>query len=179
MGTRACIARRTGTTLKGMFAGRYHHWDGYPDGLGKTLYELYNGHFKRDLKAMLKYLIDDHPAGWSTINGADFTQPPGFGEGGFKTEGPHCYCHGGRTEEEQLITELNASDCGCEYAYVFDVPKNEMLVLSSFWKKKGTKMIGMFGFGGKAKDVAWKIIGTVDLNGPEPKWELMGGEEAA
>jgi hypothetical protein len=173
MGTRACIARRTGATTYN-FAGRYHHWDGYPTGLGPTLFALYNGHFKRDLKAMLKYLIDDHPAGWSTINDRDFAQPPGFGG-----EGPNCYCHGGRSEEEQLVTELNASDCGCEYAYVFDVAKNAMLVLSSFRKKKGTKMTGMFGGGAEAKDVVWKIIGSVDLNGPEPEWERMGSTEEA
>lgn len=72
MATRGAIARLNGN---GGFKGAYHHWDSYPEGLGKTLYHLYHGFFKRDLEAMLKYLIDDHPAGWSTINGADFSLP--------------------------------------------------------------------------------------------------------
>jgi hypothetical protein len=75
MSTRSCIARRTGDAT---FIGVYHHWDGYPTALGATLYELYRGHFQRDLGRMLNFLIDQHPAGWSTINGKDFTLAAGF-----------------------------------------------------------------------------------------------------
>lgn len=75
MSTRGAIARATGV---GQFAGRYHHWDSYPSGLGATLHELYNGFFACDVRAMLRTLIDEHPAGWSTINGADFSLAPGF-----------------------------------------------------------------------------------------------------
>lgn len=176
MGTRAVIARRTG---KDTFAGRYHHWDGYPSGLGAQLFEVCREHFNGDLKAMMAYLIDDHPAGWSTINDRDFTQPPGFAENGFKSGGPACYCHGGRSEGENLITELNASDCGCEWAYVFDTKTKKMLVLASVWKKGGKKMIG-FGCGGKASDVVWKKVATVDLTiSEQPDWEHMNATEGA
>lgn len=90
MSTRAAIARPNGDG----FLGRYHHWDGYPQGLGQTLYELAQSNEKRhamelpptpwngDVEQMLKVLIDDHPAGWSTINGADFSLLPGFIEMG-------------------------------------------------------------------------------------------------
>lgn len=166
MSTRGCIARRTNTKAGPGFKGRYHHWDGYPSGLGKTLFKLYNGHFKKDLKAMLKYLIDDHPAGWSTINGADFTKPPGSDSGG-----PSCYCHGDRSEEAFSVTHKNASDSGVEYAYVFE--KTTMFVLSSCYKEGDGKMISMFGCGAEASKSYWKVIGTVDLNGKEPKWEKM------
>jgi hypothetical protein len=64
----------------------YHHWDSYPEGLGTTLAELYATHFAGDLSKMLKTLIDDHPAGWSTINGADFSLEPGF------IERPNAIC---------------------------------------------------------------------------------------
>ena len=67
MSTRSVIARPTETG----FLGRYHHWDGYPAGLGATLYENYRGHFQRDLDAMCRFLLDDHPAGFSTIVGRD------------------------------------------------------------------------------------------------------------
>lgn len=81
MSTRAAIARPTSNEGEAIsFAGTYHHWDGYPTGLGSTLFELYRGHFNRDLDAMLKFLIDDHPGGWSTINGKDLSLPPGFTE---------------------------------------------------------------------------------------------------
>lgn len=78
MGTRGAIARLTDKG-KG-FQGRYHHWDSYPTGLGKTLFNLYNSYFDRNLEFMLKTLIDDHPAGWSTINDKNFMVKAGFNE---------------------------------------------------------------------------------------------------
>jgi hypothetical protein len=81
MSTRAAIARAVDKPGGGIhFEGRYHHWDGYPTGLGRTLYQLYNGYFERDLDAMLKFLIDDHPGGWSTINDRDLSLPIGFSD---------------------------------------------------------------------------------------------------
>jgi len=74
MATRAIIARQRGDGWE----GRYHHWDGYPPGLGAALYDLYNGHFQRDIGRMLAVLIDDHPAGWSSIIDADWSQPPAW-----------------------------------------------------------------------------------------------------
>ena len=62
--------------------GRYHHWDGYPTALGKTLWSLYHNHFKRNIQEMRKVLLEDHPAGWSTINEADWSLEPGFNETG-------------------------------------------------------------------------------------------------
>ena len=99
MSTRAAIARAVDKGDGGIhFEGRYHHWDGYPTGLGATLYEAYNGFFQRDLDAMLKYLVDDHPAGWSTINGSDFSLEPGFFDS-FDHNGT-CVC--GLPENEHL-----------------------------------------------------------------------------
>jgi len=87
MSTRGAIARviiRRNKTQKNKtqkngtmgFKGVYHHWDSYPSGLGATLYDLRNGHFKKNTKEMLKYLINDCPQGWSTINNSDFSLPP-------------------------------------------------------------------------------------------------------
>lgn len=77
MSTRGCIARLTSKigAKKIKFFGVYAHWDNYPNGTGSTLFQLRNGHFKKNTKAMLKCLIDDHKAGWSTINNADFNLP--------------------------------------------------------------------------------------------------------
>lgn len=153
MATRSCIVR---TSDEGKtFTGVYHHWDGYPEGLGQTLLSLYTGHFRRDLQAMLRFLIDEHPAGWSTINRDDFNAEPGFGG-----EGPECYCHGAREEEPWVVTEENASGSGCEYAYAFDEAAGVLYVLSSYCETGG-KMIGMFGFGDP--EAVWKPIGRIDL----------------
>ena len=72
------------------FEGRYHHWDSYPSGLGATLWNLYHGHFQKDLNQMLQVLIDEHPAGWSTINNKDFAKDPGF-EDPYKLPCVNCF----------------------------------------------------------------------------------------
>lgn len=83
MSTRGAIARSHEIAPDVMgFRGVYHHWDSYPEGLGATLYDLYHTVFNRDLDRMLRVLIDEHPAGWSTINGADWTLPAGYRERG-------------------------------------------------------------------------------------------------
>lgn len=167
MSTRGVIARATVTG----FNGRYHHWDSYPSALGATLYALYNGHFQKDLPAMLAYLIDEHPAGWSTINERDFTKAPGFDR-----PGPQCYCHGARTEVGWECTESNTVESGCEWAYVFRTEHGKTLmdVLSSY-RPDGAKMIGMFGCGDPA--ARWYRIATVDLNAADPDWKAIDNLE--
>jgi len=70
--TRGVIARATGN---GGFVGRYHHWDSYPEGLGRTLYHWAQ---RMPLDRMLRMLIDEHPAGWSTIVNTDPNLEPGY-----------------------------------------------------------------------------------------------------
>jgi len=172
MGTRGCIARLT----ENGFEGRYHHWDSYPDGLGESLWRLYHSYFKEDLEAMLKVLIDEHKAGWSTICHRDFNHKAGFVEHmttediDNKTEAyrrPQCYCHGSRNEEAWLVTEENASDSGIEWVYAFDVAKKTMHILASY-NEDGTKMIGMFGLGNPKAE--WTTVKIVNLDGKEPNW---------
>ena len=71
MSTRGCIARLTSRSPI-RFEGVYHHWDSYPSGLGRMLYLLWNEDFNRDTRAMLRELVDEHGAGWSTIVGCRF-----------------------------------------------------------------------------------------------------------
>jgi len=73
---------------------------------------------------MLKYLIDDHPAGWSSINGSDFNLDPGY-----NGSGPACYCHGERSEEGWLITDEDKNG-DQDYTYVFDEEAATMKILS-------------------------------------------------
>ena len=74
--TNGIIARSIG---EGTFEGVYHHWDSYPnEGLGQFLIHILTGHFRNDLARMLRVLIDEHPAGWSTIVNKDFALEPGY-----------------------------------------------------------------------------------------------------
>ena len=176
MSTRSVIARTVNPDEKEQiwFEGRYHHWDGYPSGLGAMLWELYHGHFNRDIKAMMKVLIDDHPAGWSTICNKDFNFEPGYVE--YDSENPDddtrpvCFCHGSRSEDSHLHTNETASGSGCEYAYVIDEDSHTMLICSSYCESGG-KMIGMFGSGDD--DATWITIESVDFNGSEPVWDKV------
>lgn len=190
MATRGAIVIRRGDG----FEGRYHHWDSQPYALGAALWGLYHGHFQRDLNRMLRFLIEEHPAGWSSIVGADFSLEPGFTEfqnsrieeyfeGKISDEEwqnlpqnrrPHCYCHGDRSEEPWLVTHENAAESGIEWIYCFN-PENRTMVILRSRNPDGKPMIGMFGFGNP--EAIWVPVATVDLDGPEPDWEAIYQEE--
>jgi hypothetical protein len=162
MSTRGVIARKTGSGFRGV----YHHWDSYPSGLGKMLFELRNKKFKGDTQKMLKFLIDEHPNGWSTIS--NLVDKGRIGKDDYYEKG----------NESPAVTEKNASGNGVEYAYVF--AGDTMEIWSSYTDIGGTKgqydqkMIGFFGRGDdKAK---WKAIAKVNLNGAEPDWKKIEGE---
>lgn len=158
MSTRSVIARET----EGGFSGVYHHWDGYPSGLGYTLYHVRNWVFAGDTNAMLVYLIDEHPAGWSTVNRCRWFD-----------ERPRCFCHGDRNESPWEVTHENASGSGCEYAYVFDAAGTSMRILSSHGEYG--KMVGMFGCGDPK--ASWVEIANVNLDSEtEPDWESLDGK---
>ena len=165
MGTRGIIAR---LDKKRGFAGNYHHWDSYPTELGNTLWKLYHGHFERDLKRMLKVLIDDHGAGWSTINGADFNLEPGWSNASIDRTNPVCYCHGDRHEDGRLI--YPEDDYGAEWVYVFDDEKNTMAILMAV-DEDGIHAIGFFGTNPARK--TWRALGSFSLDGEEPNWEAL------
>ena len=184
MDTRGAIARLTHVLLL-KWAGRYHHWDSYPSGLGAPLWELYHGHFRRDLDQMLKVLIDDHPAGWSPLHASDFMQERSLSAGAEASADaeiyqPQCYCHSACREEGWLVTEENASGSGCEWAYVFTSAaatastegseRHDMMLVLSSYTPHG-KMIGMFGQGNPK--VRWPVVAVVDLGGAEPDWERI------
>ena len=150
MSTRALIAR---TTSDGGWEARYHHWDGYPEGLGATLYDLFNGHFEQDAKAMLHILLDEHPGGWSNIIDADFNEAPGFGA----SPGPQCYCHGERSEGPfNFITDEGPDYAGAEYCYIINTHDSVMTARKYAYRSSG-----------------WKTLAVVPLLGPEPAWDKM------
>ncbi len=171
MSTRSAIARVNGDGFKGV----YHHWDGYPTGLGATLYQEAQ---KRPLGALLTLLIDEHPAGWSTINGADLSKPAGYLDVMAKAQAadvpdgekpPECYCHGGRSEEAAPVT--HETDSGMEWAYVFSEEAATMAVCERV-EPDGGHRVGMFGTIGEGS-ANWAVRDIVQLDGPEPNWEAI------
>lgn len=155
------------------FRGRYHHWDSYPSGLGASLYYAYHSVFDKDIKRMEEYLIDDHPAGWSSINDISKDTVPGF-----NGPGAQCYCHGGRNEEgTDPLTKDNVGE-GIEYWYIIDGTTVRIYIERYFQGEfQGQKVLGMFGMGpkdiGTDDDVILELFAEFDLNDPEPDWAEM------
>ena len=174
MSTQAAIARRHGDG----FLGVYHHWDGYPNALGKTLWDLATGAIFKDLPTMLWALIDAHPAGWSSINGADFKLTPGYDELGSGEPGarPQCYCHGDRHEAAQPVDQ--DEDGGMEWAYVFDEKTGTMSILKRVRSDSGRHAVGMFGTlgvhaGSGERNDQWTVRWAGPLSGEEPDWGTL------
>lgn len=155
MATRAMIARKVGEEG---FEGRYHHNWGTPDKLGKALYDVYHDAFQQDAEAMMHFLIDEHPAGWSNIVGADCSLAPGFIHTCRSPEDairPHCYCHGQRSEPPLLLASWGeASRRDCDYAYLIEEQRRLMTVFAS--------------------DSEWHVIAEIALDGREPQWGDIG-----
>lgn len=166
MSTRSVIARKT---ARG-WTGRYHHNSGSPTDLGAELWRQIREEFKGDLGAMLSVLIDQHPAGWSSIFGAKWEHAPGYTEDrvelrkkGRKRWGEiqqrayraQCFCHGDRKDEGWAITKSQAHG-DLEWAYVIDEAARTLSVFH--------------GVGGKLN---WFPCGTFALGGQEPDWEMV------
>lgn len=138
MGTRSIIAKEVGTNFEGV----YCHWDGYPAGLGATLYRLATGPFKGKLDKMLEVLIYNHISGWSSIVGWDGKPENviGFDESERRQKearevAPHDYTavrdciehcavfyDGSRADPDaKLMTMRSLLNTWCEYLYTFDV----------------------------------------------------------
>jgi hypothetical protein len=131
---------------------------------------------------MLKYLIDDHPAGWSFLGmpvseggDTDYKMPAGYisdhtslyekkpnGDADWSKpipHGPRCFCHGDRSIESSVIASTESPD-GLQWAYVIDPGARTMRVLKAFYALDGNATY-------------WQEVSVVDLDGPAPKWEFV------
>lgn len=150
MSTRSCVARKTGSN--GEFEGVYCHWDGYPSNRAAQIWNSIHNKFEGDIDAFLKFIIDEHPGGWSA-----------FGE--------ECYCHSalfaardGSCAKDSIHYKENAPKGGltheeigeswCEWLYVID-PDSATLEIRYLHGDKKSQFF--------------------DLNGPEPNWDDVEG----
>ena len=95
-----------------IWEGVYHHFDGYPTGLGASLWQHYHQHYAGALPAMLEYLLSER-VGWSSINGCDLSLPPiwveGFGDNQKIVALPHIMA---RLEELEPVWRASWPDAG-------------------------------------------------------------------
>lgn len=65
MGTRSAVGEVVG---EGQYRAVYVHWDGYPEHMVPVLFRLHAAH-DGDVSRLIRYLIDEHPMGWSSLRG--------------------------------------------------------------------------------------------------------------
>lgn len=94
--------------------------------LGRELYRLFHHTFDREYREMATVLLEQHPAGWSTIMAGSTAEGPytrtdfdqcGFPDLGSPARGsyPEYYCHGTRTEpEDRLACRRPTDPTGCD-----------------------------------------------------------------
>ncbi|CCF85388.1 hypothetical protein [Nitrolancea hollandica] len=167
MGTRGAIARAQGDG----WSGRYHHWDSYPTGLGRSLWNHLHGHFGGDVEKMTAFFIDQHPAGWSTVVEADLNIEPGFIEYPRRhSDHPgqaECYCHGDRSEEAQDLTSENGDPCFIEWVYVISPTHLTVLAGVAAATDDPTARRGEYG----TVPYRHALVGVYPLDGEAPNWE--------
>jgi hypothetical protein len=151
MATRALIGRLTGWDGDcPMGEGVYHHWDGYPTGLGALLFRLFRDDYQGDMEKMLKEIVDSHPGGWSDLEKGD------------------CYCHTNGEGTPDGFGDLQwASRSGCVWAYLFKIEDGKpMMVVVRLLTERGDRS-------GKLLREWWETIAIVSLDGEEPNREAI------
>ncbi|KKS89313.1 MAG: hypothetical protein UV64_C0007G0016 [Parcubacteria group bacterium GW2011_GWC1_43_11b] len=153
MSTRAAIARIDGDGWKGIF----HHWDGYPSGLGKDIWNLVRGKFQGDIEAFLHYAIEEHPGGWEVISEGSFNDPEEFGEAFLHG----CECHQkpyvpSRDVRKPLEEGASCDPLFLEWIYILDPKSRSMTILSHQNRGQGYMHF---------------IVDIVSFDEPEPDWE--------
>jgi hypothetical protein len=112
---------------------------------------------------MTALLLDAHPAGWSTIVDADFTQPAGYrNEPWSPSQGPVCYCHGARADGPQrFFAPGDCEEASCNpqaITWVYVLSAAGMAVLTSRERSAGSQHVPV-------TFVRWA--------GAEPDWQAL------
>jgi hypothetical protein len=154
MATRSIIAKRT----EHGWEGRYHHWDGYPTGLGAGLIEHVH---KYGAEFVIQKLIDEEPVGWSTVIERDLTKPPVWeGTGDPNGEAPLSYfARGEQPTPPMRHDDEQVSDA--EYCYVIDRWLDRMFVLKRPYGDDRWHPIGDVGLSLEWNET-WKALQVLD-----------------
>lgn len=117
MGTRSVVAARQDD---GSWSGRYVHWDGYPDGVGRAVKEI----VARDGRERAIQVLMVENYGWSSVDSQDqqvlgvgyddgrFRAVPGYGIA-YTTEQNQSHA-------EDWITDTDTGDSWLEYVHIIE-----------------------------------------------------------
>ena len=159
MSTRSIIGYYTDEEKKA-WKGVYHHWDGYPTGVGVTLLKLGR---ERGFAFIKKRIVDDTPQGWSTINKDWDLEPVNMREleNFMDNKAPEHYAP---DEGDMVFTEKSSpGESGMEYLYL--ISEKGIDIYEAFYHSEGEHMVGMFGMGapdiGEGEGCVWRYMGSV------------------
>lgn len=129
------------------WTGVYHHYDGYPTGLGRTLHRLCRERFAADADALGRYTTREHSS-WSFIADPD-------GEHGV------CYCHGEHADTTSSPARYRPADLAddgvltfIEWAYVIEPER--LIVLAPV--ERAFKPVGHVAWAEDPTDQQWTHI---------------------
>jgi hypothetical protein len=156
MSTRAVVGRRTATGFSGVYVAH----DGSPKSLGAFLWGAYHGYFNRDIEAMLKFMVDDHPEGWALLAMSDLSLPPHRGHPHNKNWAAPGFPPRPMKPGSGLFTETSPLSWALEWAYAFgpglpDLPGYEPGPTMEIW--------------GRGQE-EWRVVCLLCMAGREPDW---------
>lgn len=178
MATCGIIARKT----SGGFEGRYHHWDSYPDGLGRALYRMYHEHFQQDIQAMLHFLIDEHQAGWSTLVETDLAMTPGWTTFVFEEPCPEpntalsqVLYQDWQVRYTHALARWEATDGRRPRCYCHGLRHEEGRLITALNQEPDAEYLYVIDAGTCLMEIyqaddSKRLLGVVALDGPEPDW---------
>lgn len=160
MATRSLIGKTEGI---GDFKVTYCHLDGYPTGMGKTLWDNVQ---KYGQERVLHRLMDEFDATWSSIVGTDFfeKEPENLREidvlAPYEEDGPMQYNPDIGSISRNREDVEKGRHMGAEYMYLFS-PSGAMTVIKVGWEGE------------------LDMLAMIDLSGEEPDWEKIEAGEYA
>ncbi len=152
MSTRCVVARVESRENGFGFRGRFIKPDGYPSGVGATLWREVR---RLGLQPVLELLIDRYNGGWGSLSGCELDLEP-VASSQYHTSGlpGHPVYYDDNNGKDFTITETDDTDT--EWCYAFD--EQNMHILSNS------------GFGDYPE---WKKRAVVSLTGDEPDWKKI------
>ena len=146
MSTRSIIAKKT----DGGFVGTYHHFSGYPAGIGEIVAKGFNQNGWKYVDYVLEH-------NWSNLDDGI------------------CYCCGTMRDgrREPYITHTNEKSSGAEWAYVFDKVRSlsgKTVNLMHIYEYRPENEPKQF------DPSDWVLVKTINLEDPLPDFAFLENE---
>lgn len=152
MSTRSVVGVFT-DKAKTRWKGRYVHSDGYPTGVGATLYSEYHRAFCGRLQVMIDLLLAER-VGWSILVDCHFDLPAIWPYDPAK-QNPVSYTARGETSDFATGEWVRSWDkeTWCQWAYIFDPATCSLHIFRREW--------------------IWKAHTIINFEGPTPDWQKI------